>query len=159
MVDYEPWDGDYTDTHVHHNTIAGLGSYLKVGINVGPATWSDDTDSIVHSGKVTHNTITGDAMGYGIVVASAKGFTVMDNKSTAKYSGVMGERCPRAPPNGEPTAFLINQGSAEGIFQNDFVNGEVQHGPYRPGIVPFRIADDAEQRTPVHSHLRRACDK
>jgi hypothetical protein len=128
MVDYEPWDGDYTRVHVHHNTISGLGSYLKVGINIGPSTWSDDTDSIVHSGTVTDNIITGEGMGYGIVVASAKGFTVLDNKSTATYSGVMGEGCPRAPPNGEPTAFLINRGSAEGTFQSDFKNGEVQHG-------------------------------
>ena len=128
MVDYEPWDGDYTRVNVHHNTISGLGSYLKVGINIGPSTWSDDTDSIVHSGTVTDNIITGEGMGYGIVVASAKGFTVLDNKSTATYSGFMGEGCPRAPPNGEPSAFLINRGSAEGTFQSDFKNGEVQHG-------------------------------
>lgn len=128
MVDYEPWDGDYTRVHVHHNDIAALGSYLKVAINVGPATWSDDTESIVHSGKITENTMSGDHMGYGIVVASATNFIVLDNKSTARYSGVMGQRCPQAPPNREPTAFLINRGSADGTYQKDFINGEVQHG-------------------------------
>lgn len=48
-------------------------------------------------------------------------------QGVAKFSGVPGSRCPKAPENGKPTAFLINRGSAKGIFQDDFVNGEVQH--------------------------------
>lgn len=133
-MDYEPWDGDYTNVKVHHNHLYALGRYFKVGIVVGPASWSDDTESIVHSASVTDNEFSGGYWGYGIVVASANDFEVLRNKviwdgeqGVAKFSGVPGSRCPRAPENGKPTAFLINRGSAKGTFQDDFINGEVQH--------------------------------
>ena len=128
LVDYDPWEGNYTDVRVHHNTIAGLGAYIKGAINIGQACWTDNTEIMVHGGSVTHNTIEGEGIGYGITVAGARGVTVLDNKSTARYSGVMGHECPVAPPNAEPMAFLINRGSSEGVFQDEFVNGEVQHG-------------------------------
>lgn len=129
LVDYDPWKGDYEATTVHHNTIHALAGYLRVGIVVGPASWSDDTDTIVHSGSVTDNTLEGTRFGYGIVVSSADRFTVLRNvvDDRAVFSGVPGVNCPTAPANGPPTAFLINRGSAKGTFQNDFVNGEVQH--------------------------------
>jgi hypothetical protein len=127
LVDIDPWDGDYTRTRVHHNTISAFGAYIKGGINVGMACWTDDTESIVHSGSVTENTIEGNHIGYGITVASAKDFVVMKNKSTAKFSGFKGRTCPQAPQNANPGPFIINRGSSEGKFQSDFVNGEVQH--------------------------------
>lgn len=73
--------------------------------------------------------MTGQHFGYGIVVSSAKEFAVLRNKidDDAIFSGVDGPRCPRAPSNGPPTGLLINKGSASGVFQDDFKNGEVQH--------------------------------
>ena len=129
LVDYDPWDGDYDRVNVHHNKLYALSRYLKVGIVIGLSSWSDDTDAVVHLGTVVDNSFYGDHFGYGIVVSSATGFTVLRNKvaDTAKFSGVNGPRCPKAPANGKPTAFLINRGSARGVFQEDFVNGEVQH--------------------------------
>jgi hypothetical protein len=54
---------------------------------------------------------------------------VLRNKidDDAGFGGVDGPRCPRAPENARPKAFLINKGSASGTFQEDFKNGEVQH--------------------------------
>lgn len=129
MVDYAPWEGDYTGTIVHHNTIHALAGFLRVGIVVGPASWSDDTDTVVHSGAITDNTLEGGRFGYGIVVSSADRFTVLRNsvEDNAVFSGVPSVNCPTAPANGAPTAFLINRGSATGTFQTEFVNGEVQH--------------------------------
>ena len=49
----------------------------------------------------------------------------------ARFDGVDGPRCPRAPDNARPQAFLINKGSASGVFQDDFRNGEVQHSECR----------------------------
>ena len=128
-MDYEPWKGDYFGTTVHHNTIHALAGFLRVGIVVGPASWSDDTDTVVHSGSVTDNILEGPRFGYGIVVSSADHFTVLRNvvQSNAEFSGVPSVNCPTAPANGPPAAFLINRGSATGTFQSDFVNGEVQH--------------------------------
>ncbi|WVR06336.1 hypothetical protein IAU60_003367 [Kwoniella sp. DSM 27419] len=129
LVDYDPWQGDYMLVNVHHNTFHAFGRYFTGGILIGPSAWSDDTDSVVHSASVTDNHFEGDHFGYGIVVASATSFTVLRNTVDphAKFSGVSGKGCPKAPQNGKPTAFLINRGSARGTFQEDFVNGEVQH--------------------------------
>jgi hypothetical protein len=128
MVDYDPWEGDYTGVRVHGNTVSGLGGYIKGAINIGQACWTDNTEIVVHGGEVSGNTIEGEGIGYGITVAGAKGVVVKDNKSTAKYGGVRGRECPKAPENAEPCPFLINRGSSEGVFQKEFVNGEVQHG-------------------------------
>ncbi|KAJ9103736.1 hypothetical protein QFC21_002196 [Naganishia friedmannii] len=130
MVDYDPWEGDYTGVRVHGNTVSGFGGYIKGAINIGQACWTDNTEIVVHGGEVSGNTIEGEGIGYGITVAGAKGVVVMDNKSTAKYGGVRGRECPKAPENAEPCPFLINRGSSEGVFQDEFVNGEVQHGEH-----------------------------
>ncbi|WWC96110.1 hypothetical protein V866_002977 [Kwoniella sp. B9012] len=129
LVDYDPWQGDYMLVNVHHNHLHAFGRFFTVGIVIGPSSWSDDTESTVHSGSVTDNYLEGDHFGYGIVVSSATSFTVLRNTvhEDAKFRGVNGARCPKAPENGKPTAFLINRGSAKGTFQDDFVNGEVQH--------------------------------
>lgn len=129
MVDVPPWEGDYTDVLVTQNHIFAHSAYLKVALNIGPATWSDDTESIVHSGSVIGNTISGTHLGYGVVVASCTNFTVMDNvvQRGSRFVGVMGENCPEAPKNADPRGFVINKGSSEGVFQDEFQNGEVQH--------------------------------
>ncbi|WWC62592.1 uncharacterized protein I303_105189 [Kwoniella dejecticola CBS 10117] len=129
LVDYDPWQGDYMLVNVHHNHLHAFGRYFKVGIVIGPSSWSDDTESTVHSASVTDNYLEGEHFGYGIVVSSATSFTVLRNTigEISKFRGVNGPRCPKAPENGKPTAFLINRGSAKGTFQDDFVNGEVQH--------------------------------
>lgn len=62
----------------------------------------------------------------------------MDDDSV--FSGVDGPRCPRAPDNARPQAFLINKGSASGVFQDDFKNGEVQHSQSTtPTPTPFNM--------------------
>ncbi|WVQ96691.1 hypothetical protein IAU59_003797 [Kwoniella sp. CBS 9459] len=154
LVDYDPWQGDYMLVSVHHNYLHAFGRYFTVGIVVGPSSWSDDTESTVNSGSVTDNYLEGDHFGYGIVVSSATSFTVLRNtvNENAKFRGVNGPGCPKAPQNGKPTAFLINRGSARGTFQEEFVNGEVQHiicinmpeengQPYKPWR--FRDAPEA----------------
>ena len=129
LVDYDPWKGDYFGVKVHHNTIHAYGAYLKGGIVIGPSAWSDDTKNIVHSAWVTDNTFHGDRFGYALVAASAERFTVLRNYlgDNVAFGGVPGVRCPRNPPNAPPMAFLLDKGSAEGTFQEDFVNGMVQH--------------------------------
>ena len=135
LVDYEPWKGDYFGTNVHHNTIHALAGFLRVGIVVGLSSWSDDTDAIVHSGTVTDNVFEGPRFGYGLVVSSADRFTVLRNtvSPNADFSGVPGPHCPTAPANGPPAPFLIHRGSATGTYQDDFVNGEVQHSEWQRG--------------------------
>lgn len=132
LVDYGPFEGAYTDTIVSHNTLDALGALMRVAIGVGPPVWSDDLDTTLRDGTVSNNILRGYWMGYGIVVASVTNFTVLDNLSKARHSGVMGERCPSEPEeNAPPQAFLYNSTSALGVYQPDFVNGAVQYGQYR----------------------------
>lgn len=129
LVDYDPWEGDYTDVVVRNNVLMAPSGFLKVGIVVGPSSWSDDTETSVHGGTVVDNTFLGERFGYAIVVSSASDFIVDRNvvQEGSQFIGVPGVTCPTAPENSPPQAFLINRGSARGTFQSEFVNGEVQH--------------------------------
>ncbi|CAK9781012.1 hypothetical protein CC85DRAFT_269460 [Cutaneotrichosporon oleaginosum] len=153
LVDYEPWDGDYSGTRVHDNKIMAPSGFLKVGIVIGPSSWSDDTDTSVFGGTVVDNTFSGQRFGYAMVVSSARDFTVLRNAVLpgSEFIGVPGVTCPTAPENGPPQAFLINRGSAHGTFQPEFANGEVQHiicinpPPYRERTYkPWRLRDAPE---------------
>jgi hypothetical protein len=64
-------------------------------------------------------------MGYGIVVSGAHNFTVLDNKSTAKYSGAFTSSCYK-PNNAPPMPFLKSL-RADGKLQSDFVIGRAQY--------------------------------
>lgn len=145
LVDYDPFNGDFSNVNVHHNTLNALSSYFKVGIVVGPSSWSDDTETTVHGASITDNTLHGQHFGYGIVVSSAKDFQVLRNTvdDDSVFSGVDGPRCPRAPDNARPQAFLINKGSASGVFQDDFKNGEVQHStsPFPSHVMDLIVKD------------------
>ncbi|BEJ14967.1 hypothetical protein CspHIS471_0407340 [Cutaneotrichosporon sp. HIS471] len=156
LVDYDPWEGDYTGTRVHDNEILAPSGFVKVGIVIGPSSWSDDTETSVYGGTVTDNTFSGQRFGYAMVISSAHDFTVLRNKVLpgSEFIGVPGTTCPTAPENGPPQAFLINRGSAEGKFQREFVNGEVQHiicinpPPYRDrAYKPWRLSDAPEAIT------------
>lgn len=143
LVDYDPFEGDYTGTVVRNNRLHALGRHMKTGIVIGPAAWSDDTDQIVYGGSVVDNSFEGTHFGYGIVVSSANDFTVLDNvvKPGAAFAGAKGKRCPSAPENGKPQAMLIHKASANGVFQDDLINGQVQHSEptyYAPHKADFR---------------------
>ncbi|ORX40096.1 hypothetical protein BD324DRAFT_616239 [Kockovaella imperatae] len=129
LVDYDPYKGDYFGVKVHHNAIHAHGGYLKAGIVIGPSAWSDDTNNVVHSAWVTDNTFHGGHFGYAMVVASAERFTVLRNElgDDVGFGGAIGVRCPKSPPNAPPMPFLLDKASAEGNFQDEFVNGMVQH--------------------------------
>lgn len=129
MVDYGPWEGSYLSTSVAHNTIDALGGLIRVAIGVGPPVWSDDNETILRDGEVRENIMRGYWMGYGIVAAGVRNFTIVDNVSTARHSGSMGERCPEEPgANAPPSAFLYSASSARGEFQKEFVDGSISYG-------------------------------
>jgi hypothetical protein len=136
LIDPSPFPESYTSTVVSHNTIDALAFPIRVAIGIGPPVWSDDTETIIHSGIVRENVLRGYWMGYGVVVSGAKNFTVVENVSTARHSGLRGERCPGGlegeKENSPPMAFLKDGETAEGEFQLDFVNGQIQYGASRP---------------------------
>lgn len=46
MVDYAPWNGDYSDVLVSGNTFTASGNSFKIGIAIGPAVWGDDVGDV-----------------------------------------------------------------------------------------------------------------
>ncbi|KAG8991722.1 hypothetical protein FRB94_012283 [Tulasnella sp. JGI-2019a] len=155
LVDFPPWDGDYTDTIVEDNLIEAIGSFISVGIAIGPATWTSDIDSIARGAIVRHNVLRGPNFGYGIVVSSVKNFTVMGNAvdmGASRFSGTYATRCPKLPMSAPPMPFLIHRGSSEGVFQDEFKNGEVLYivciePPVLPDLGPApprRLRDGSE---------------
>jgi hypothetical protein len=125
MVDYGPYSGDYTGTTVTGNTIWAKSAFIKTGIAIGPAVWGDDTTNYNRNGVVHNNIIMGDNMGYGIIASGVSNFIVIDNNSTASYSGAFTSSC-HTPNNAPPMAFLKST-RADGNLQSDFVTGRAQY--------------------------------
>lgn len=132
LVDPSPFPESYTSTVVEKNTIDALGAIIRVAIGIGAPVWSDDTETIIHSGTVRDNVLKGYWMGYGIVASGVSNFTVVENMSTARHSGLRGDRCPGSlegeKENSPPMAFLKDGNTADGEFQRDFVDGSIQYG-------------------------------
>jgi hypothetical protein len=134
LVDIPPWEGDYTNTWVHHNTISAHSRFMRTAIAVGRSTWDDEVNEAIYGGKITDNTLAGPHFGYGIVASTCKDFTITGNtvQPDAIFSGMTSPRCPTNPPNSPPKAFLYNKGSVEAsTLQDEFVNGEVQFSMYK----------------------------
>ena len=125
MVDYGPYSGDYTGTTVMDNTIWAQSAFIKTAIAIGPAVWGGDVTNYNRNGIVRSNTVQGDNMGYGIILSGARNFTVLDNMSTAKYSGAFTSNC-YTPNNAPPMPFLKSP-RADGNFQPNFVLGRAQY--------------------------------
>ncbi|UJR17128.1 hypothetical protein I4U23_004024 [Adineta vaga] len=125
MVDYEPYEGDYTGATIMQNTVWAQSAFIKTGIAIGPAVWGGDKINYNRNGVVHNNTIKGDHMGYGIIISGAHNFTVINNNYTAQYSGAFTSNC-YTPNNAPPMAFLKSM-RANGNFQTNFLHGRAQY--------------------------------
>lgn len=73
------------------------------------------------------------------------------------------DRCPSFPKNKAPTGWVINKGSSEGTFQEEFVNGEVQHSAFAGRLLPsletdvLRSALQSSASSPSLDRARTAC--
>lgn len=129
LVDSTPFDGNYTGTAVSNNIIDATSFPIRVGIGLGAAVWSDDTDTILTGGSVTENVMRGLHMGFGIAASGLLNWKIMENWSEARHSGVRTKRCFDEPINPSPVAFLYNKKTIGGSeIQEDFVDGEFAYG-------------------------------
>jgi len=144
MVDFLPWNGNYTGTVVQNNTIMGGFAaksstsasqkdgenadnvMIKIGLAVGPRTWFVNAfgSNVSFSGTVLGNSLTG-AFGYGMAISSAQNFTVQGNKlfGNTSFIGSRGPNCSTTdttPPSGP---FIVQSSNvAASNLQSDFVN-------------------------------------
>ncbi|EJU06387.1 hypothetical protein DACRYDRAFT_73816 [Dacryopinax primogenitus] len=128
MVDYLPWDGDFTGTVVQNNlVVGGLATegneqtatkgdndedvIVKIGLAVGPRTWFGDhfRNNVSRNGVARNNIFSG-AFGYGIAVSSAENFTIIGNSLSGNTSfiGSRGPNCSADQILPAPEAFVWN---------------------------------------------------
>ena len=99
---------DYGGVLIENNLIDAFGARIHIALPMGAPQWAPK-----HRGKtlvgatIKGNTISGGAAAYGYIVNSVDNFTVIDNISTAKYSGIGEGLNARKPPD-EPGAFLYD---------------------------------------------------
>ncbi|KAI0080875.1 hypothetical protein K474DRAFT_1682362 [Panus rudis PR-1116 ss-1] len=143
LVDYDPFNGDYTGTVVRNNMIMGgfaddkpegsdqkgvndEDAIIKIGIAIGPRTWFGPRygENVSVSGTVINNQLTG-AFGYGIAMSSAKNFTVENNVLTGNTSfiGARGPNCSQIDTTPTPAPFVVDWNlTTSSTTQTDFQN-------------------------------------
>ncbi|KAI8458929.1 hypothetical protein BY996DRAFT_4576559 [Phakopsora pachyrhizi] len=126
LVDHGPYGGDYKHTRVLNNQIISTNAHIKLGIGIGPITWSPNWTEINKGGKVFDNLIGPGRFGYGIGMSGCKNFKVEGNRIAdgTQFVGDMSKM--PAPLNAPPMAFLRSNevGSIEDCkIQDDFIPG------------------------------------
>ncbi|KDR84114.1 hypothetical protein GALMADRAFT_236782 [Galerina marginata CBS 339.88] len=140
LVDYDPWNGDFTGTVVHDNVILGgfatdkddadskgnnfENAIIKIGIAVGPRTWFGDKygSNVVKNGVIQNNRLSG-AFSYGVAVSSATNFTVQGNVmfGNTSFIGARGPNCSDTDVVPTPGPFIWDQNSTTASsLQSDF---------------------------------------
>lgn len=127
-VDASPFDGDYSKTVIKGNIIDAASKTIRVGIGLGAAILSDDTDTILKGGTVIGNGIKGKYMGYGIAASGLDGWVVKDNWDEANHQGRRSARCFEDFVNPDPVPYLRHTESIKhSDFQSGFADGEFQY--------------------------------
>ncbi|GBE79804.1 hypothetical protein BKA93DRAFT_821502 [Sparassis latifolia] len=143
MVDYDPWQGNFTNTIVRNNTIKGgfatstavageadgSNNYdviIKIGIAIGPRTWfgNEYYNNVSSSGTVLNNQLEG-AFGYAMAISSARNFTVEGNKlvGNTSFIGARGPNCTSNDVVPTPAPFVVDQSTVTmSTEQTDFQN-------------------------------------
>ena len=63
MVDYDPYEGNYTGTMIRINSIEANGAVIRIGLGMVPRVWiclpDNSTKDTIYGGTVTGNTLGG----------------------------------------------------------------------------------------------------
>ncbi|KAH9482304.1 hypothetical protein JR316_0004402 [Psilocybe cubensis] len=140
LVDYDPWNGDFTSTVVRDNVILGgfatdepdndtkgnnaENAIIKIGIAIGPKTWFGDRygNNVVKNGVVQNNKLSG-AFSYGIAATSATNFTIQGNAmfGNTSFIGARGPLCTDSDVVPTPGPFILDPTTTTDMsVQSDF---------------------------------------
>jgi hypothetical protein len=137
MVDYAPFDGDFTGTVVDANTIEGIGKQIRIGIAMGWRIWTCQPEApVVTGGAATNNVLRGN-LAYGYAVNGVANWTVTGNVTTAQHTGTPMRTCGGRLP-AAPGPFQIVRASASGTFQTEFADATLDS-------LIFGLGDPASQ--------------
>ena len=126
MVDFGPFDGNYTGTRVHANVIDAAGAPIRVAVGMGYRIWfcvdpNDPTDYTIFGATITDNTLLGAYMQYGFAVDGVREWTVTGNQDLAIHSGTPFAACNGQAPS-PPAGFQFYRPRAQGTFQPEFAD-------------------------------------
>jgi parallel beta-helix repeat protein len=122
LVDWAPYNGNYTGTVVTGNTIySGPGTgYIKIGIGMGPAVWSAFSPAPGgpnYGATVTNNIFEGNSFGYATAANGAVNFDISGNvlggATTPTFDGL--EDSPCTSSNQWPIPFANSGTVTDGI--------------------------------------------
>jgi hypothetical protein len=128
MVDYDPYDGNYTATVVRDNIIDASGAVIRIGLGMGQRVWGclppDSTEFTLTGGTVTGNVLRGEHMQYGFAVDGVRDWTATGNVDEAAHTGSPGVDCGGLYASA-PAGFQYNPARAEGSFQPEFTEAHL----------------------------------
>jgi parallel beta-helix repeat protein len=129
MVDYNPYDGNYSGTIVRNNIIDAASAVIRIGLGMGTRVWGclpavAENDTL-YGGTVTGNTLRGANMQYGFAVDGVREWTALDNIDESTHIGSPSVDC-RGRVASTPAGFQYYPQRSEGTFQPEFVNSYVE---------------------------------
>ena len=131
MVDFHPFEGDYTNTRVRHNIIDSSGAVIRIGLGMGHRVWicldptQGPADPTLFGAIVSENTLQGDHMQYGYVVDGVRDWTVAGNVDLAIHSGTPTVDC-RGRVASPPAGFQYYGARSTGTFQPQFAEADLE---------------------------------
>jgi hypothetical protein len=138
MVDYGPFDGDYTRTVVDSNVIEGAGRRIRIGLAMGTRTWTCLPNAPrLSGGVVSHNILQGE-MGYGYAVNGVSDWVVMNNVARGRHTGLPAIGCAGRLPS-VPGPFQIAREHSSGTFQTEFADAHLDSALFAFGDPSFQV--------------------
>lgn len=128
MVDFDPYEGNYTGTIVRNNVIEASGAVIRIGLGMGVRVWGcwpADTDKTLHGGVVAGNTLRGEKMQYGFAVDGVRDWIVTSNVDEATHSGSPSVDCGGRIASA-PSGFQYYRPRAQGTFQSEFAESSLE---------------------------------
>lgn len=125
MVDFDPYDGDYSGTIVRNNIIDAAGAVIRIGLGMGIRVWGcwpPEDDRVLTGGQVIGNVLRGTNMQYGYTVSGVKDWTVLDNRDESTHVGKATRDCYGKIPT-DPAGFQLDPNRSQGTFQPEFTEG------------------------------------
>jgi len=113
---------DYRGVKVRNNLVDAFGARVHIGFPMGAAIWAPrHKGQILVGAEVTQNIMAGGAGAYGFVVHGVSDWRVVDNTSTASYSGIADGLGPNKRAH-QPTPFVYDPATVQNVeLQGEFV--------------------------------------
>jgi len=122
LVDFDPYEGNYTGTVIKNNLIDASGAVIRIGLGMGIRVWGcwpAGTEKTLYGAAVTGNTLRGTKMQYGFAVDGVRDWTATGNLDEATHAGVPSVDCGGVLASA-PAGFQFNPNRAQGNFQPEF---------------------------------------